>query len=119
MAMVAVSEGNNITFKNVLGGIKLQFKGTQKVKSITLQGKNNEKLSGSATVTAYTNDTKPAITMDSEAATSVTLNCGEGVQLNESISTEFIITKINFACQQNFAQKNNTNSFEVKIIENA
>lgn len=91
MAMVAVSEGNNITFKSVLGGIKLQFKGTQKVKSITLQGKNNEKLSGSATVTAYTNDTKPAITMDSDAATSVTLNCGEGVQLNESAPTEFII----------------------------
>ena len=92
MAMVAVSEDNNITFNNVLGGIKLQFKGTQKVKSITLKGKNNEKLSGSATVTAYTNDTKPAVTMDSNASTSVTLNCDEGVQLNESKSTEFIIT---------------------------
>lgn len=92
MAMVAVSEDNNITFKNVLGGIKLQLKGTQTVKSINLQGKNNEKLSGAATVTAYTDETKPAITMSQTASTSVTLNCGSGVQLNESTATEFIIS---------------------------
>ena len=91
MAMVAVSENNNITFRNVLGGMKLQLKGTQKVKSITLQGKNNEKLSGAATVTAYTDETKPAITMASGASTSVTLNSDGGVQLNESTATEFII----------------------------
>lgn len=92
MAMVAVSENNNITFKNVLGGIKLQLKGTQKVTSIKIEGKNNEKLSGTATVTAYTDETKPAITMASSASKSVTLNCGNGVQLNESKATEFIIS---------------------------
>lgn len=91
MAMVAVSEDNNVTFKNVLGGMKLQLKGTQKVTSITLEGKNSEKLSGAAAVTAYTDETKPAITMDSGASTSVTLNCGTGVQLSESAATEFII----------------------------
>ena len=92
MAMVAVSEDNNIVFKNVLGGMKLQLRGTQKVKSIKLQGKNNERLSGAATVTAYTDETKPAITMAPGASTSVTLNCGNGVQLNESKATEFIIS---------------------------
>jgi uncharacterized protein (TIGR02145 family) len=71
--------------------MKLQLKGTQTVKSIKLEGKNNEKLSGAATVTAYTDETKPAITMDSGASTSLTLNCGSGVQLNESKATEFII----------------------------
>lgn len=91
MAMVAVSEDNNITFRNILGGMKLQLRGTQKVKSIKLQGNNNEKLSGAATVTAYTDETKPAITMASDASTSVTLNCGSGVQLSESTATEFII----------------------------
>ncbi len=89
--MVAVSEDNNITFKNVCGGIKLQLKGTQIVKSITIQGKNNEKLAGAATVIAYTDETKPAIVMDEGASTTVTLNCGEGVWLNESTVTEFII----------------------------
>ena len=92
MAMVAVSENNNITFKNVLGAIKLQLKGTQIVKSIKIEGKNNEKLSGAAVVTAYTDGNKPAITMASNASTSVTLNCSKGVQLNESTATEFIIS---------------------------
>ena len=91
MAMVAVSENKNITFRNVLGGMKLQLKGNQKVTSINLQGKNGEKLSGAATVTAYTDETKPAITMASGASTSVSLSCGEGVQLSESQATEFII----------------------------
>ena len=90
--MVAVSNDNDITFKNVCGGMKLQLKGTQKVVTINLEGKNSEKLSGAATVTAYTDgETKPAITMASGASTSVTLNCGSGVQLNESTATEFIL----------------------------
>ena len=91
MAMVAVSEDNALTFKNILGGMKLQLKGTQNVKSIKLEGKKNEKLSGAATVTAYADETKPAITMASGASNTVTLNCGNGVQLNESTATEFII----------------------------
>lgn len=91
MVMVAVSEDNNITFRNILGRVKLQLKGIQKVASITLEGKNNEKLSGAAVVTAYTDETKPAITMSQSASTSVTLDCGSGVQLNESTATDFII----------------------------
>lgn len=90
--MVAVSEDNNIVFKNVCGGIKLQLKGLQKVTSIRIEGKNSEKLSGPATVTVYSDDIMPAIMMSSGASTSVTLNCGEGVQLNESTATEFIIS---------------------------
>lgn len=92
--MIAVTEtlsDHTLRFKNVLGAIKLQLKGTQKVASITLEGKNNEKLSGVAVVTAYTDETKPAITMAQSASTSVTLDCGSGVQLNESAATEFII----------------------------
>lgn len=92
MAMVAVSKNNNITFCNVLGGMKLQLRGTKKIKSIKLVGKNNEKLSGAATVTAYTDETKPTITMASGASNSVTLSCGSGVQLSESKTTEFILS---------------------------
>ena len=92
MPMVAVSETNNITFKNICGGIKLQLKGTQIVKSITIQGKNNEKLAGAATVTAYTDETKPTIVMGQDASATVTLNCGDGVKLDENIITEFIIS---------------------------
>ena len=92
MSMVAVSETNNITFRNVLGGMKLQLKGSQKVTSINLQGKKNEKLSGAAVVTAYADgETKPVIAMSQTASTSVTLNCGSGVQLSDSKATPFII----------------------------
>lgn len=91
LPMVAVSEDNKITFRNVCGGMKLQLKGTQKVTSIKLEGKNGEKLSGAAKVTAYTDETKLAITMAPGASTSVSLNCGTGVQLNENTATEFII----------------------------
>lgn len=92
MAMVAVSEDNDITFRNVLGGMKLQLKGSATITSIKVEGKNNEKLSGAAVVTAYTDGTKPSITMSSDASTSVTLNCFSGIQLNEQTATEFIIT---------------------------
>lgn len=90
--MVAVSEDNDITFKNLCGGIKFQIKGTQKVVSVHIRGNDNEKLSGAAIVTAYTdNEAKPAISMISTASTSVTLNCAPGVQLSENTPTEFII----------------------------
>ena len=92
MPMVALSETNNITFRNVCGGMKLQLKGTQIVKSITIHGKNNEKLAGAATVTAYTDETKPTIVMGQDASATVTLNCGDGVKLDENIITEFIIS---------------------------
>lgn len=91
MAMVAVSGDNNITFKNVLGGMKLQLKGTQKVAFVTLQGNDSERLSGLATVTAYTDGTIPSIAMSQSASLSVRLDCGEGVQLYESTPTEFIL----------------------------
>lgn len=90
--MVAISDDNNLTFKNVCGGIKLQFKGSQKVSSIKIEGKNNEILSGDAVITVYTDETKPSIEMSNNSSTSVMLNCGEGVQLSEDKSTKFIIT---------------------------
>lgn len=89
--MVAVSENNELMFKNVCGAIKLQLKGTQTIKSIVIEGKNNEKLSGAATVTAYPSGLAPVITMSADASTSVTLDCGDGVQLTEGTATDFII----------------------------
>lgn len=94
--MVAVTENmedHNLKFKNVLGAMKLQFKGNIAVKSIKVEGANGEKLSGAAKVTAYANNLTPAITMTctDEASKSVTLDCGDGVQLNEEEATNFYI----------------------------
>lgn len=89
--MAAVSEDNDLTFRNVCGGIKLQFKGTGRIASVKIEGRNGEKLSGAATVTVYTDETVPTIAMSDNASTSVTLNCGDGVWLNAENATEFII----------------------------
>lgn len=92
--MVAVTSSmtdHTLKFRNLLGAMKLQFKGTQNVKSIKVEGKNNEKLSGAAVITAYATNLTPAITMAETAGTSVTLDCGDGVQLNESTATDFFI----------------------------
>ena len=94
--MAAVTKGladHNLKFKNVLGAMKLQLKGTQIVRSIKVEGKNNENLSGSVTITAYADNAAPVVTMTGEddASKAVTLDCSDGVQLSESTATEFII----------------------------
>ena len=91
MPMLAVSEGDDIVFKNICGGMKLKLKGNKKITSIKLDGKNNEKLSGTAILTAYADGKSPTIEMSSDASASVILDCGAGVQLTEDNITEFII----------------------------
>ena len=92
--MVAVTQNmddHNLKFKNVGGALKLQLKGSCVVKSIKVEGKNGEKLSGAATVTAYANNQAPAIKIASDASTFVMLDCVDGVQLNEAEATNFYI----------------------------
>ncbi len=91
--MVAVNkstENTDFQFRNVLGGLKLQLKGTAKIKSVSISGNDNETLSGNATV--FASDT-PSVSMNStaDAFKTVTLDCGEGVQLSETEATSFII----------------------------
>ena len=89
--MIAVSDDNYLTFRNICGGIKLQFKGNGKIRSITLEGVGGEPISGKTTVVGYADGSAPSITMDAQGGKSITLDCGEGVQLNESSSTVFIL----------------------------
>ncbi len=89
--MVAVSDNASLKFKNILGGLKLQLTGTAKVRSISVSGNNGEILCGSATVTV-SSTADPTITLSESTATTVTLDCGtEGVQLDETTATPFII----------------------------
>ena len=92
--MVAVTDNLNdytLNFKNLCGALKLQLKGTAKVKTIELRGNDNEPLSGDATVTAYSDGSAPMVTMSSDASPIVTLDCGDGVQLNETTATDFLL----------------------------
>jgi hypothetical protein len=56
------------------------------VKSITLTGNNHEKLAGKASITAVY-DESPIVSMTSDAAESITLDCGNGVKLGNTAET--------------------------------
>ncbi len=85
----------DIEFKNVLGGVKLQLKGTAKIAKIVFSGNNGESICNAAEVTynRSNNSWVPGITMKGTADEdkTVTLNCGDGVQLNSETVTSFII----------------------------
>ena len=91
MATVTSStEDMNLKFKNVLGGLKLQLKGTSTITSITVTGNNNEILCGEAEVTT-TFAGVPSISLSAASAKTVTLDCGAGVTLDSETATPFII----------------------------
>lgn len=88
--MVAVTKDVDDTFlkfRNIGGYLKLQLYGDNvTVKSITLTGNNNEKLAGKATITpAY--GQSPTIVMSDDAATSITLDCGDGIKIGTTAET--------------------------------
>ena len=92
--MVAVTrnlEDRILSFRNVLGVMKLQLKGLCSVKSITVTGNDGEKLSGAAEIVAGVDMYEPSIVMKDAAGTSVTLNCGQGVALHSTNTTDFYI----------------------------
>ena len=91
--MAAVTDGSGdmkLTFKNVLGGLKLQLTGTDIISRIEVSGNNDEILCGDATVTA-SKTTTPSIVLSDDTKTVVTLDCGSGVQLDSETPTTFII----------------------------
>ncbi len=90
MAVTSSTSDMILKFKNVIGGLKLQINGTAAVKTISIKGNNNDILWGDATVTG-SNTTNPAITMNDASATTVILDCGDGVQLDTQTTTSFII----------------------------
>ena len=90
--MVAVTVGTDdrvLKFRNVMGAMNLQFKGTQKIVAVMVNGNAGEALSGAAVVSVSTS--VPTVEMVSENATAVILDCGEGVQLSETEATSFIL----------------------------
>ena len=88
--MIAVTKDTDDTFlhfKNVGGYLKLQlYADDVTVKSITLTGNNREKLAGKVTITAVY-DENPIVSMASDAAESIVLDCGNGVKLGNTAET--------------------------------
>ena len=91
--MVAVTESledHVLRFKNVLGAVNLQLKGSAVVKSVALKGNNDEVLAGAATVTAHDGYDTPSVVMAEDGATEVVLDCGEGVEVSKE-GTNFVL----------------------------
>lgn len=93
--MAAVSEDNKFEFKNLLGAMKLQLKGDRAVKSITVTDNAGNQLAGLGGVYMSVDDV-PAFEFQMSypgqaVPNSVTLDCGEGVELNKTTATEFVI----------------------------
>ena len=91
--MAAATSGpsdTHLSFKNVMGFLRFKVYGGAKVQSIVLTGKNGEKLSGPAHITAVYGET-PVVEMTGDAA-GVTLACG-GVQTGATAeeATDFYI----------------------------
>ena len=83
--MVARSEDENLSFKNVMGWIRVALTGERKVKSITLRGNNNEFVAGNATV-----GSDLSVTIN-DGAKAVKLTCGTGITLSKQKPTYFYI----------------------------
>ena len=94
MPMVAVTDGTEdhiLSMKNLYGALRLKFKGDgYPVRSITFQGNNNEKIAGAAQVSC-SKDGLPTINFKNSATTSITLDCGSGIPLNNEGDIIFVI----------------------------
>ncbi len=84
--MVAWSKTEKLSFHNVMGWIRIALTGYETIKTITLQGNNNELVAGGATIKSD---------MSVEIATGgtkmITLDCGDGVALSKEKPTYFYI----------------------------
>lgn len=89
-AVTSSTTDYTLKFKNVLGGLKLQLKGTATIASIKVTGNRSETLCGDAEVTVSSGSI-PAISLTDDSAKTVTLDCGDGVALNAENATPFII----------------------------
>jgi hypothetical protein len=92
--MAAITEDvadRYLNFKNVCGVFNLKLTGTGTVSSIELSGHSGELLSGNGTIHISNDGSAPALTLSEDASQKVTLDCKEGVVLDESVPTSFMI----------------------------
>ena len=91
VAVTGSADEYGLKFRNICGGLKLQVLGNDKIASVRLTGNGGEVLCGPAEIKAFVDYSVPSITMTGDD-TEVTLDCGEGVQLNMDEATSFIIS---------------------------
>lgn len=85
--MYAAGNSGSLSFKNICGVISLSLKGEDKIKSITVKA-NGEPISGAFYIIEGTDD---KMSMKQGGGQTVTLDCGEGAQLNMSTPKKLYI----------------------------
>ncbi|MBQ1254053.1 MAG: leucine-rich repeat domain-containing protein [Alistipes sp.] len=77
--MVAVEMTGDYAFKNLFGFLKVTLTGSETIKKIVLKGNNGEILAGDceANIADY------SVAVGNNGSTKLTIDCGEGVELNE------------------------------------
>lgn len=93
MAVSASVSDTDLRFRNVLGALELQLKGTARIKSISVAGNSGEILCGPVTVSmSPVSGSVPSVAMNPEGGLTASLDCGQqGIQLDASTATGFII----------------------------
>ena len=108
--MVAVTSNildANLKFKNVGAIFRLQLKGEATITRIVFSA--NADLAGECNITA-SNTTTPTVSV-TDGANSITLDCGEGVELDATTPTNFIVAMLPVA--------NITGGITIEIFDNA
>lgn len=120
MAALASSASDmNFKFRNVLGGLKLQLKGTASIALVSVAGNSDEILCGSARVTV-SEGAVPSVALSDAAATNVALDCGDGVQLDATTATAFIIALPPMTMEEGFTvtvKDTDGNQMEIKTTK--
>ena len=91
--MVAVEMAGDYAFKNLFGFLKVTLTGSETIRKITLKGNNGEILAGDckANIADY------SVAVGDNGSTELTIDCGEGVELNEEgISFIFALPPMTF-----------------------
>ena len=99
--MVATAEpgSNSYSFKNMLGYLRVTLKGSATITDITLQGNNNEYLTGYFCIDCNGEEPTTELVQDDSRPKYITIDCGEGVELNneDGISFIFVVPPQTFA----------------------
>lgn len=81
--------GESFAFKNLLSIIRVSLTGTDVIQKLVFSGNNGEPVCGKATVKPVFGE-EPTLSFASNAGTTLTLDCGQGVELSSN-PTEFIL----------------------------
>ena len=93
LVMAAVTDGlsdRDLHFKAASAVLRFKVKGTTSLQSIKVTGNSDEPLSGNASVGVNTDGSSPTVSM-TNTPSSVILDCGKGVALDESEATVFML----------------------------